>query len=100
MKPKYLLAIAAQVAAYAFLAVSVLVLVGVPEWMPVLALAPLPLFSGITPLFLNCERCGVTYFWSPRQAEHAKGGMSLRTGYNLLLPLKPNCSNCGHNRRD
>ena len=100
MKPKYLLALTAQFAAYAFIATGVLTFVGAADWMPFIVMVALALFGGITPLFLNCEQCGVTYFWTRRAAEKAKGGMNLRPGYNLLLPVKPNCPNCGFNRRD
>ena len=100
MKPKYMLALVAQSAAYGFIAVWVLVLFGAANWIPFAAIGALALFGGITPLFLNCEQCGVTYFWSERAAEKPKGGMNLRPGYNLLLPLRGNCPNCGFNRRD
>ena len=100
MKPKYLLALTAQLAAYAFIAVGILAVVGAANWIPFIAVMGIALFGGITPLFLNCEQCGVTYFWSQSAAEKAKGRMNLRPGYNLLLPLKPSCPNCGFNRRN
>jgi len=101
MQIRFILAISAQAAAYLFLLTWLLLLVGllsIEGPITVGAVGALVLFGCITPLLLDCEQCGVSYFWDPRSAERHAGGMRLKSGYNLLKPVSARCRKCGLSR--
>jgi hypothetical protein len=101
MRIRFAIAIAAQLAAYLFLACCLLAMFGILRQLSpaqIAALAVTMVLGGLIPLFLNCEKCGVSYFWHPRAAAKHAGGMNLKPGYNMLVPVSAHCRNCGLGR--